>query len=516
MTSTGSRRLLRSTVLVMALFGLNKLTGFVRLQLVGDAFGTGPEADAFTAANQLPELFFVLVAGGALSAAFIPVYTDALQRAGERSRAVARLANTILTLVLIVLGGICLLSAAAAPWIVRVLLVPNFAPEQQALTASLMRIILLNTTLFGVSGVLTAILNGRQHFALPAVAPIALDIGYAIGIFWLVPTQGVYGLAWGTVIGALLHITIQVPALIHERVRIGPALALSLPGVREVIALMGPRIVMLGAIQWVDLIIIRVGSRFPTGSVSAYFFAFTLMQLPETLFGTAIALVLFPTMSARYNAGDLRGMTDLALQGLRIIWALTIPAAFAVVILGRPGIQVVLERGAFDAASTDLVYTILVYFSARIVSEASLEIVARLFYARHNTFVPMLAYLGWWALNWILIPVLALRLGIGGVALASTISFTLLAAALSILNRLALDTIDGRGLAVAFGRCVTAALGMSGVIVALGRLELSALAYLVVAVGTGTLVYGVLYVALGGRELHELWALVRRRAGQST
>ncbi|MCO5194176.1 MAG: murein biosynthesis integral membrane protein MurJ [Anaerolineae bacterium] len=504
-----TRHLLQSTILVVFLFGLNKVTGFVRLLLVGNAFGTGAEADAFAAANQLPELFFVLVAGGALAAAFIPVYTAYLKDQ-EKAKDAARLANTILTLVFLVLGGISLLAALFAPLIVSQLLVPRFSAEQQTLTANLMRIILLNTMLFGISGVISSILNSHQHFALPALAPIALDIGYFIGFFLLVPIIGVYGLAWGTVIGALFHIGIQVPGLIRYRIKLRPALAMQLVGVREIIWLMLPRIVMLGAIQAADLIIIRLASQEPGGAVSGYFYAYTLMQLPETLFGTAVAIVVFPTMSELFNASDRAGMKRLSMRSLRIIWLLTIPSAVALVLLGGPAVEFVLQRGAFDAASTAAVAAILVFFSVRVVSEASIEVLARMFYAQHNTWIPMCAYLGWFVVNAWLSYQLFGKLGVGGLALASTVAFTLLAVALLILNRWYAGPLGGRTLALAFGRNAVAAAGMAIVIHMISRIGLSTVPFLVVAGGASVITYFGINFLLGGRELVDLWHIARR------
>jgi putative peptidoglycan lipid II flippase len=259
-----ARHLLKSSVIVIFLFALGKLTGLIRIRLVSVAFGTGSEFDAFTAANQLPEVFFTVIAGGSLAAAFIPVYSKYLtDRSAKQS---ARLANTILTLVVLLLGAISLLGAIFAPWLTRVVLVPDFPPETQALTADIMRIILIQTTLFGISGVLSSILNAHQHFALPALAPVALDIGYIFGLLFLVPQIGILGLAWGTVIGALLHIAIQVPALRHFNFHYRPALGVKMRGVQEIVRLMIPRIFTLGTIQFADLFIIRLASGLAVGS----------------------------------------------------------------------------------------------------------------------------------------------------------------------------------------------------------------------------------------------------------
>jgi putative peptidoglycan lipid II flippase len=493
----------------MLFFTLGKLTGLIRTRLVSVTFGLSPEFDAFTAANQLPEVFFTVIAGGSLAAAFIPVYAAYLAK--ERAETSARLANTILTLVILVLGGICAIGAILAPWLTRVVLVPDFPPETQLLTAQIMRVILLQTTLFGISGVLSSVLNAHQHFALPALAPVALDVGYIIGLILLVPAMGIMGLAWGTVLGGVLHIAIQVPALIRYRFRYRPALAMQLAGVRETIRLMGPRIVTLGAVQLADLFIIRFASALPTGSTSAYFYGYALMQLPETLFGTAIALVVFPTMSELFNAGDIAGLKRLAVRALNIIWFLTIPSAVAMVLLGRQLINFLLQGGAFTAESAQLVYAVLLAFTLRIVSEATLEVVARLFYAQHNTRTPMFAYLGWLVTNVALASLLVGSLGIVALAFSSTVAFTLLAGVLLWLNHRALGGLALGYLAKSALRSVLATAVMAAVIFGISRLLPNPLISLAAGALLGGATYLLVSTALGGREIAELLSLLRRR-----
>jgi len=504
-----ARHLLKSSVIVIFLFGLGKLTGLIRIRLVSVAFGTGSEFDAFTAANQLPEVFFTVIAGGSLAAAFIPVYSDYLTSRSAKDS--ARLANTILTLVILVLGAVSALGAIFAPWLTRVVLTPGFPPETQALTADIMRIILIQTTLFGISGVLSSVLNTHQHFALPALAPVALDVGYIIGLFLLVPKIGILGLAWGSVIGALLHIAVQVPALRHFNFRYRPALAVKMRGVREIVRLMIPRIFTLGTIQVADLFIIRLASGLAVGSTSGYFYAYSLMQLPETLFATAIALVVFPTMAELYNAGDLEGLKHTAVQTLSVIWFLTIPAAAGLLLLGRPAIAFLLQGGQFDEDSAQLVYAILVIFSLRIVSEGTVEVVARLFYAQHNTVVPMLAYIGWFLVNVLLAFWLVDELGIAALALASTVAFTFLAVVLYLLNSRALGGLGERTLAVSGARAIAATSGMSVVILGIGRIITQPMLFLVVGGAVGAVTYLLLSTLLGGREIQHLLILIRSR-----
>ncbi|MFW5940698.1 MAG: murein biosynthesis integral membrane protein MurJ [Chloroflexota bacterium] len=528
-----ARHLLQSSLIVIVFFGLDKIVGLVRTLLVGRAFGTGAAYDAFTAANQLPEVFVTLISGGALAAAFIPVYSARLT--SERAREAARLANATLTLVLAILGGISAIGALLAPWLTSQVLVPDFSPELQQLTAELMQIILVQTTLFGISGVLSSILNAHQHFALPALAPMALHFGYLIGLFVFVPAMDgdIHGLAWGTVVGGLLHILIQVPALLRYRIGYRPAFGLHLAGVREIVRLMGPRIVTLGTIQVADLFIIRLTSGLPAGSTSGYFYAYYLQQLPETLFGTAIGIVVFPTLAELYNAHDLQRLKRTAMSALKIVWMLTIPAGAGLVLLGQPAISLILERGAFDAASTRLVYSVLIFFSVRVVSEATLEIVARLFYAQHNTKTPMYASLVWLVVTVSLLYVFVGDMGVGGLALATTVGFTVQSTLLFFLNRRVLGSLYEGELLQSLGRALTATAGMSAVImlidraissgaldglmallmdVAQGRLtadSAAGLLFLLLGGLAGVATYLILNLLLGGRELPSLIRLIR-------
>jgi putative peptidoglycan lipid II flippase len=494
----------------MVLFGFDKLLGLARAILVSRVFGTSGDFDAFTAANQLPELFVALISGGALAAAFIPVYSAYLN--SDRARQSAQLASATLTLVflaLVVISATGILFASAVTGI----LVPDFSPEQQALTASLMRIILVQTTIFGVSGVLSSILNAHQHFVLPALAPSMLHAGYLFGLFVLVPTYGVHGLAWGTVLGGLLHVAIQIPGLIRHGFRYRPMLGLELSGVREIIRLMGPRMVTLGAVQLADLFLLRLLSGLEAGSTSAYFYGYYLQQLPETLLGTAIAIVIFPTLAEMFNTRDREGLKLTATAALRIIWTLTVPAAAGLVLLGQPAIRLVLERGAFDANSTLLVYRVMVFFSVRVVSEATLEIVARLFYAQHDTRTPMVAKIGWLITNVVLAYLLVEGLGLGGIALASTIAFTLESAVLLYLNHRRLGGLVGYGLFPAMGRALLASAVMSGVIVALRQVLTGDVVFLAAAAPIGLLVYLLVGRLLGAEEISTLIRLIRARRG---
>lgn len=412
------RRLALNSVIVISAFAADKGLALVRDWVVGRRFGAGYEYDAFTSAIQAPELLFTLIAGGALAAAFIPVLSEYLT--GRSPEEGWRLASAVLNVVVLILSVIGLLvgiyAEPSARW-----LVPEFTPEKQALTARLLRIVLIQTFIFGVAGVVVGVLHANQHFFLPAIAPIFYNLGQIFGATVLAPQMGISGLTWGMVIGAAAYLLIQTPMLVRLGARYFPTLGFQMEGVRRIGVLMLPRLGSLGLVELADVLFVQLGSRLPDGHISAYFWSWRLMQLPETLFGTAIAQVFFPTLAELANKGDWNGLRQKANAALRVILILTIPSAAALVILGRPLLSLV--GGAFDARAVDLVHGALVFMSLRLVGEALLEIGARLFYAQQNTVTPMLAAALGQSLSIGLSFLLIDPLGYRGLAVATTIGF---------------------------------------------------------------------------------------------
>ncbi|MBX3002230.1 MAG: murein biosynthesis integral membrane protein MurJ [Caldilineaceae bacterium] len=506
---TRTRHLVRSSLFVIVIFGLNKVTGFGKLLLMTSIFGTGPDADAYAAANQLPELFLAMLTGGALAAALIPVYSAYLSR--RESDHAQELSNTVLTLTLIVVGSICTLAALAAPWLIRVLLLPNFDPAQQALTADLMQIILFSSILISVGSVFTSLLHAHQHFLAPAWATVAIDMGQIIGIVLLAPFWGIYGAAWGTVIGAALLVAVQIPALIRHRIGFRLRLALRLRGVWELARLMWPRVITLGVFQATDLVFIRLASQLPTGSISAYFYAYLAMvAMPKSLFGTAISNVIFPTLAEQYNSGSDARLKETVTQGLRATWLLILPSAVGLLALGQPAVAFLFQRGAFDEGSTALVYALMAILSLRLIGDASQDILSLVFYARHNTITPMWLNLGWMVLNVTLSFLLVGSFGIFGLAWAASLASLTLALTLYLISRWVGNGLDDTVLTSTLRRLLLACVGMGGVIFALHQLSLPTLLFLVLGIGGGGATFLALYLLLGGRELLGVADLLRR------
>lgn len=505
---SANRRLLRSSLVVLFFLGINKVTGFIKLLLVTRQFGVGLEADAFAAANQVQELLVSMLVGGALSAALIPVYSAYLTQKDEEGA--QKLAHTVLTLAMLLMALVCGVAAFAAPWFTRTLLVPEFSPVQQGLTTDLVRVALLVTALVSLSSVLTSLLNAHQHFWTPALGTVAIDSGYIVGLLLWSPSWGIYGLAWGGVLGSLAMIGVQLPAFLSQGPGFRPQLGLKLPGVGRIARLIGPRVVSLGIAQAVDLIFVRLASPLPPGSISAFFYAFLVMVgMPRSLFGTAISQVLFPTLAEQYNTGQGNFLRQRVTQGLRATWVLLAPAALGLVALGSPAMVFLFQRGAWGGDATHLLYGLVVILALRLLGDASQELLALSFYARHNTRTPMLASLGWMVINVALSIWWVKPFGIYGLAWATTISSVAHTALLYWLNRSQTQDVDLPTLLQTLSRVALAGGGLVGVILWVRQWPLTPGIYTFTAIGLGGLTYVGIYLWIGRGEIRALWQGIR-------
>jgi len=331
--TTGKRQIARAAGVVMVAFVASRALGLGREMIISRYFGTSADYDAYLAAFRLPDILFQLVAGGALGSAFIPMFTSYLARGDEEGA--WRLASAVVNLILLILTSLAVIAALLAPQVVA-LIAPGFPPGQRALAAELMRLMLISPVVFGVSGIVMGILNSHQHFLLPALAPSMYNLSIIGGAVFLAPRLGVRGLAIGVVIGAGLHLLIQVPGLLRVGTRYFPMLGLRHPGVHEVGRLMLPRTLGLAIVQLNFLVNTILASELPAGSLSALNYAFLLMLLPQGIFAQAIATVAFPTFAAQFARDEVAEMRSTLSATLRTILYLTIPASVGLY-LPQPG-----------------------------------------------------------------------------------------------------------------------------------------------------------------------------------
>jgi len=523
MQITPNRRIARAAGAVMAAFVLSNLAGLARQILVAGRFGTLPELDAFNAANRVSETLFTLIAGGALGSAFIPTFTGLLTQ-GKRRRA-WQLASAVANWLLVLLGLISLAAFFLAPQIVRYLLASGFAknPAQEALTIHLLRLMLPSAVLFSLSGLVMGILNSYQVFFIPALTPAMYQFGLIFGVLVLAPQMGIQGLAWGVVIGAALHLLLQIPSLIRLGGNYLPELGIHLPELREVILLMGPRLLGQAAVQlnfWVNT---NLASFQPAGSVAGIQFGFALMLMPQAAIAQSIATAALPTLAAQYAQGKLEEVRAALSASLRGVLLLSIPASLGLMLLRTPLVATLYQRGQFTERSTELVAWALLWYAAGLVGHCLVEVLARAFYALHDTRTPVAVGVATMSLN-VLLSILLTRvfsqigwMPHGGLALANSLATALEAAVLLHLIRRRLNGIEGARLAKSSLQATVAALGMSLGIFAWLRWTSFQASWLILA--GGILLGGVSYALgtwlLGVPEARRLpLALARRLTRQ--
>jgi putative peptidoglycan lipid II flippase len=436
----------RSSLLIAAFFALDKGLGLIRQVIIGRQFGVSAELDAFNAANNVPDLLFALISGGALSIAFIPVLSQAMARHGRQ--ALWDLFSRVANLAFLITGAIALLVALFAEPLVRAQLgvVPGFNPQLQSLVAQLMRLNLVATLLFSLSGLVSAGLQANQHFLLPALAPVVYDVGQIFGAVFLAPEGGihvggltiptaglgVHGLVYGVIIGAALHLAVQIPGLLRHKFRWTPRLSPRHPGVLRVAALMGPRILTIGAFQLVFIIQDNLASRLDIGSITALAYGWLIMQVPETVIATALGIAILPTLSERFALGDDAAFAQSVSRAIRTLLALTLPAALLLMVTIQPLVQLAFN---FDARGTALVVWAGRAYLLGLVGHSLLEVAERAFYARQNARIPLLAS----ALSTLLFAASSLLLfrplGATGIALSNSLAFSFEALFLLLLLR---------------------------------------------------------------------------------
>jgi putative peptidoglycan lipid II flippase len=507
------RHIVRNTLLVMICFALAAAAGLARNIVIARQFGIGADLDAYYAAFRLPDLLFTVVAGGALATAFIPVFADFLT--DHDLTGAWRLAAAITNLVLLVTSALAVVAAFAAPWLVRHVIAPGFGTAAQAETVQVMRLVLISVPIFGISAIQSSVLHGFKQFLLPALAPVVYPLGVILGALWLAPELGLRGLAIGAVLGSILHLAVKIPGLIHYGFRWSPVFDLNSRSVRRVLVLMVPRVLDLGVFHVTLVATTNLASRLDAGSVSALEWGWDAMQLPETIIGTAFGLVAFPTLTDLAARGNLAGLRRTFGETLRIILTLTVPATFGLILLGRPLLRLLYQRGAFDASATDAVYVALVFFALGLVGHSCLELTARAFFAQQDTVTPLLIATGSAVANIILAIVLMKPLGHGGLALANSLAVSAEVLVLLLILRVRIGGIQGWRTLRSLGKVLVASVAMGiailGVLLATRGVGTSSLWMLVMAGTVGIFAYVLVALLLRVESLRELPSLLWTR-----
>ncbi|MBD3235157.1 MAG: murein biosynthesis integral membrane protein MurJ, partial [Candidatus Eisenbacteria bacterium] len=500
----------------------SRVLGVVRDILRAYLFGTGMAADAFTVAFRLPNMLRALFAEGALSAAFVPVLTESMEREGPD--AWKRLVLRVGSLLALALTLVALLGILIAPYLIP-LIVPGYArvPGKIELTVTLTRWLFPYIFFIGLATLAMGTLNARRRFTTPAMSAAVLNLAMIAAMAWLCPRLGpdrsrmIIGLAWGVLVGGALQLAIQIPPLLREGIWARFRLTLRDPRIRRIGALMLPGVVGLGVAEINAFVDTFLASLLPGGSVAALEYGQRVMQLPLGVFAVALGTAVLPTLSRHAAREETTELTDSFRLALRLTGFILLPVTGLFLVVHRPLLRLLFERGAFaDGRSLEMTALAFVCYTVGLCAYGAVKIIVPVFYARQNTRTPvriaataMLANIG---LNLVLMQFFQL----GGLALATALASMLnVALLLRELRRRYNLTLGADVLGSlrrnALGSLIAAAVALA-VLWGVGQLTipgnfLRAAVLLGVPGGSGFAVYVAVAHRLGSRELEFLRGL---------
>ncbi len=498
---------------------LSRIFGFVRDMIVAQLFGAGMATDAFFVAFRIPNLLRRLVGEGSLTVAFIPVYTEYLsRRSKEESDDLVYSSFSVLALILL---GVTAAGIVFSPWIIKIMAYGfSTDPEKFRLTVLLNRMMFPYIFFIGLVAWGMAVLNSLKHFAAPALAPVLLNISliscalFLSGFF----EQPILSLAWGVLLGGLAQFLFQIPFMRRRGVSLRFVFHFSHPGVRRVGVLMAPSILGLAVTQLNVIVNTFLASYLPEGSVSFLYYADRLLEFPMGVFAIAIATAVLPALSEETAKNNLEGVKETLSFALRLTFFVILPAMVGLIVLRRPILNLLFQRGAFDAFSTEMTSQALLCYALGLVAFAGVRIIVPAFYSLQDTRTPVkVAFLsllanagmGWWFMfPW----------KHAGLALATSLAAWINFFVLAVLLRKKIGPLGARKILLSFGKNSAASvlMGIVAYTVCLsGSWEVSGItgekiALLCAGVTSGVLVYAVSCYLLRSDELHA--ALVRARS----
>jgi len=402
---------------------LSRIFGFIRDMIVAQFFGAGMATDAFFVAFRIPNLLRRLVGEGALTASFIPVYSEYMsQRPPEEGRDFVRATFSVLVVFLFILTALGIL---LAPWIVEIM-AHGFSqePEKFKLTVFLTRLMFPYIFFIGLVALAMGILNSWKHFSAPALAPVLLNLSIILCalVFYRFLAEPILALAFGVLLGGIAQVAFQLPFLRNKGLVFGFRFEPSHPGVKRIAALMAPSVLGLAVTQLNVLVSTFLASYLPEGSISYLYYADRLLEFPMGIFAIAVATAVLPVMSkqaAQKNWTDLRETLSFA---LRLVFFVTLPAMIGLIVLRQPILNLLFQRGAFTAHSTEMTAQALLYYSLGLAGFAGVRIVVPAFYSLQDTKTPVkIAFVALIA-NAILGALLMGPLLHGGLALATSLA----------------------------------------------------------------------------------------------
>ena len=413
---------LSAAVILMITYAGSMVLGILRERVLVAHFYSccSSSLDAYIAAFRLPDMIFQLVVLGALSAAFIPVFSEQLVKDEKLAYRISSAVVTILVVFYLFLAGIIFIFTEKF----SLLITGGFTREQIHLMSGLTRIMLFAQGFFLISDFLSAIIQSHRRFIIPAVAPLLYNLGIIAGVVFLAPIMGLWSAAVGVVIGAFLHLLVQVPLVFRLGFSYRFSLDYRLAGVKEIFRLMLPRSLGLAIYQVEATVAVFLATSLPAGSLTIFYLSQKLMDLPVRLFGTSIGQAALPLLSEQKAKTDETAFRETLISSLGEILYLALPATAAILILRIPLVRIAFGAKTFPWQATILTGRVVALISLAIFSQSMTQLLVRGFYARHNTKTPFFIALVSVTVNILMGTgfIFILSRGVTGLALATSVS----------------------------------------------------------------------------------------------
>lgn len=369
--------------------------GLVRDRLLAGRFGAGQDLDVYFAAFRIPDFVYGILITGGISAVFLPVFSEHFKKSEKEAW---EFTNNLLNCFLVLLFALCAILAILAPWIIN-LVAPGFSFENKETTVSLVRIMFLSPILFGLSNIFSGILQYFNRFLIYSIAPILYNLGIIIGILFFVPTFGLYGLAYGVILGAALYWILQIPAARNSGYKYSPVFNFKYPGLIKSFKLMIPRTIGAAAYHINLITVTAIASTLTVGSIAIFNFSNNIQYFPVGLFGTSFAIAAFPALSQSWAARSKEKFLAIFSSTFRQIIFLIIPTSLLFFIFRAQMVRLILGTGEFGWLETRLTAASLGIFCFGIFASAFIPFLARVFYSFQDTKTPVLVSLLSMALN---------------------------------------------------------------------------------------------------------------------
>ncbi|MCS7197331.1 MAG: murein biosynthesis integral membrane protein MurJ [Candidatus Bipolaricaulota bacterium] len=412
--------LLKNVLVISGSTALSRILGLVRDVAIAHLFGASRAYDAYLIAFMIPHLLRRLLAEGALSSAFIPLFTERLARDGPQGA--TRFANSVFTAALLFFPGLVLMGIVLAPFYVP-FFADGFSADQLALTIRLTQITFPFIALVGLAALVMGVLNSYERFFAPAFAPVLFNLGMIATAFALAGffAEPIYALAVGVLVGGLGQLLFQIPYL-RDRWRYRPQLDLRDEGLYRLLKLILPSVVGLAIFQINSIVDNKLASRLAEGSISALQYAIRLFQLPLGLFVVSVGSVLLPRLAAHAAEKDTLAFVRTLRESVLFSLCILLPATAGLFALAGPIIQVLFEHGNFTREDTQLTVSALLNYLPGLIGYGGAYLLTRAFYALHDTRTPLFVGGAAVALNVLLDYILVGPMGVGGLALATSLA----------------------------------------------------------------------------------------------